>query len=316
MAIFKVGCMRVATQALTRSTEARILYDPVAGPRYDSKVKPILPLERIRIVLSHPSHPGNIGAAARAMKTMGLSQLVLVNPRHFPDPQAETMAVGASDVLAKARVVATLSEALNGTLFATAITARRRELAVEPLWAREAAAEIVSEANAAATSGEVALVFGNETAGLSNDEVALCRRWASIPAQPDFSSLNLAQAVQVMCYELRMASINPGAPPLISDAGSAASHDDVERLLAHIERTALETGYLDPAHPKRFPLRMRRLLARARIEQEEVSLLRGLLNAIGKIVAPPAQADGPSRPPRGPKPILGRPGDCLDDEKD
>ncbi len=213
------------------------------------------------------------------MKTMGLTQLVLVNPRHFPDPQADTMAVGASDILTRARVVNTLSEALNGTLFATALTARRRELAVEPLWAREAAAELAS----AAVGGDVALVFGNETAGLSNDEVALCRRWASIPAEPGYSSLNLAQAVQVMCYELRMAARDPGAPPLISDAGKPASHDDVEGLLAHIERTALASGYLDPAHPKRFPLRMRRLLARARIEQEEVSLLRGMLTAIGKL---------------------------------
>lgn len=213
------------------------------------------------------------------MKTMGLSQLVLVNPRRFPDPQAETMAVGAGDVLAKARVVDTLSEALNGTLFATAITARRRELAVEPLWAREAAAELVN----AALSGDVALVFGNETAGLSNEEVSLCRRWASIPAQPGFSSLNLAQAVQVLCYELRMAALDPGLPPPIADAGQPASHDEVEGLLAHIERTAIETGYLDPIHPKRFPLRMRRLLARARIEREEISLLRGMLTAIGKL---------------------------------
>lgn len=213
------------------------------------------------------------------MKTMGLTQLVLVNPRHFPDPQAETMAVGADDLLRNARVVDSLSEALSGTLFATAITARRRELAVEPLWAREAAAELVTEA----ARGDVALVFGNETAGLSNNEVALCRRWASIPAQPGFSSLNLAQAVQVLCYELRMAALDPGAPPPIADAGQTASHDEVEGLLAHIERIALESGYLDPAHPKRFPLRMRRLLARARIEQEEVSLLRGLLTTIGKL---------------------------------
>lgn len=213
------------------------------------------------------------------MKTMGLSQLVLVNPRRFPDPQAETMAVGADDLLTNARVVDTLSAALSGTLFATAITARRRELAVEPLWAREAAVELVNEA----ASGDVALVFGNETAGLSNDEVALCRRWASIPAQSGYSSLNLAQAVQVMCYELRMAALDPGLPPPIADAGQPASHDDVEGLLAHIERTAIETGYLNPAHPKRFPLRMRRLLARARIEQEEISMLRGMLTAIAKL---------------------------------
>lgn len=236
-------------------------------------------LEHIRVVLSHPSHPGNIGAAARAMKTMGLSQLVLVNPRRFPDAQAEAMASGAADVLANARIVPSLAEALAGTTFATALTARRRELAVDPLWVRDAAVEIV----AATGTGDVAIVFGNETAGLSNDELALCQRWASIPAQAAYSSLNLAQAVQVMCYELRMAAVDPGLPPPVSNAGAPASHDDVERLLAHVERTAANVGYLDPAAPKRFLPRLRRLLSRARIEQEEVSLLRGLLTAMDKI---------------------------------
>lgn len=239
-------------------------------------------LGRVRVVLSHPSHPGNIGAAARAMKTMGLSQLVLVNPRQFPDPQADAMASGASDLLLNARVVSSLTEALNGTLFATALTARRRELAVEPLWAREAAGELV----VAAGTGDVALVFGNETSGLSNDEVALCRRWASIPTQPGpqsgGSSLNLAQAVQVMCYELRMAAVDPGTLPQIAGAGDLASHDDIEGLLSHLERAAFVSGYLDPDQPKRFMPRMRRLLARARVEHEEISILRGLLTAFEK----------------------------------
>jgi tRNA/rRNA methyltransferase len=257
------------------AAKARILYEATT-------VTLPLRLERIRIVLSHPSHPGNIGAAARAMKTMGLSQLVLVNPRAFPDPQADAMAAAALDVLANARVVATLSEALTGTLFATALTARRRELAVEPLWAREAAAELVS----AAGEGDVAVVFGNETSGLSNDEVALCRRWASIPTQAGpqsgGSSLNLAQAVQVMCYEMRMAARDPGSLPPVSGAGQPASHDDVEGLLGHLERAAFVSGYLDPDQPKRFMPRMRRLLARANIEQEEIGILRGLLTAFEK----------------------------------
>lgn len=236
------------------------------------------PLDRIRVVLSHPSHPGNIGAAARAMKTMGLSHLVLVNPRRFPDAQADAMAAGAIDVLNQALVVPSLSEALAGTQFATALTARRRELAVDPLWAREAAAELI----ASALTGAVAIVFGNETAGLSNEDLALCRRWATIPTQPGASSLNLAQAVQVLCYELRMAAVDPGTPPAVPEAGRPASHDDIERLLAHIESTSINTGYLDPATPKRFLPRMRRLLARARVEQEEVSLLRGMLTAMDK----------------------------------
>lgn len=233
------------------------------------------PLDRVRIVLSHTSHPGNIGAAARAMKTMGLSRLVLVNPAHFPDPQADAMAAGAVDVLANALVCRSLEEALLGTTFATAMTARRRGLAVEPLWAREAAAELAVLAG----KGEVALVFGNETAGLSNEEVSLCMRWAKIPTDPDWSSLNLAQAVQVLCYELRLAAVDVGAPPPITDAGEPASHEEVEGLVGHLERAAVGSGFLDPAQPKRLMPRMRRLFARARLEKEEVAILRGMLSA-------------------------------------
>jgi len=233
------------------------------------------PLARIRIVLSHTSHPGNIGGAARAMKTMGLTRLVLVNPKYFPDPQAEAMAAGATDVLAQAQVCSSLPEALAGTTFATALTARRRGLAVEPLWARDAAAELAAMAG----DGEVALVFGNETAGLSNEEVSLCARWAKIPTDPHCSSLNLAQAVQVLCYELRLAAVGAGTPPRIKDAGKPASHEDVEGLMGHLERAAIASGFLDPAQPKRLMPRMRRLFARAGIEKEEVAILRGMLSA-------------------------------------
>lgn len=236
------------------------------------------PLDRIRVVLSHTSHPGNIGAAARAMKTMGLSRLVLVNPKIYPDEQADVRAAGATDVLAAAQVVTSLSEALVGTVLAVAMSARRRELAVPPVWAREAAAELV----AAATTGEVALVFGNETAGLSNEELLQCRRWAMIPVNPAFSSLNVAAAVQVMCYELRLAGEVTGLPPAVSGAGLPANHEEVEHLVAHIERAALGSGFLDPANPKRLVLRMRRLFSRAVIEKEEVNILRGLLAALEK----------------------------------
>jgi tRNA/rRNA methyltransferase len=235
-------------------------------------------LARIRIVLSHPSHPGNIGAVARAMKTMGLRRLVLVAPRHFPDPQATAMATGATDVLEAATVCTSLAEALAGTVSATALTGRRRELATEPQWARQAAAELVE----ASAEGEVALVFGNETAGLSNEEVALCRRWALIPTSPDYRSLNLAQAVQILCYELRLAAVDPGRPPPVAEAGEPASHEEVEALMAHLERAAVGRGFLDPRQPKRLMPRMRRLFARAGLEKEEVNILRGLLSAFEK----------------------------------
>lgn len=236
------------------------------------------PLDRIRVVLSHTSHPGNIGAAARAMKTMGLSRLVLVNPKIYPDEQADVRAAGATDVLAAAQVVTSLSEALVGTVLAVAMSSRRRELAVAPVWAREAAAEMVT----ATATGEVALVFGNETAGLSNEDLLQCRRWAMIPVNPAFSSLNVAAAVQVMCYELRLAMEMPGLPPEVSGAGLPANHEEVEHLVGHIERAALGSGFLDPANPKRLMLRMRRLFSRAVIEKEEVNILRGLLAALEK----------------------------------
>lgn len=232
-------------------------------------------LRRVRVVLSHTSHPGNIGAAARAMKTMGLTRLMLVNPKIFPDPQAEAMACGADDVLAAAQVCSSLAEALQGTVFAMAMTARRRELATEPLWARAGAAELASIAQ----HDEVALVFGNETAGLSNEELAQCGRWALIPANPEYSSLNLAAAVQLMSYELRQALLGVSPAPTIAGAGSPATHEEVAGLMAHLEAIALSSGFLDPERPGRLMLRLRRLFSRAGLEKEEVNILRGLLAA-------------------------------------
>lgn len=237
------------------------------------------PLARIRIVLSHPSHPGNIGGAARAMKTMGLSRLVLVNPKVFPDPAAEARATGATDVLAGARVVDSLEEALAGTVLVAALTSRRRDLMAPVRWARDAAAELV----AATLQGDVALVFGNETSGLSNEELALCRMPVMIPANAEFASLNLAAAVQVLCYELRLAALAPQAPP--QTVLEAAPHDDVERLMQHFERAMTVSGFLDPAQPRRLMPRLRRLFARTGLEREEVNILRGMLSALerGKV---------------------------------
>ncbi|MFN4148234.1 MAG: RNA methyltransferase [Rhodocyclaceae bacterium] len=231
----------------------------------------------VRIVLVRPSHPGNIGAAARAMKTMGFSRLVLVAPQRFPDPQAAAMSSGAADVLAAARLEASMPAALEGVTFALALTSRRRELATAPLWARQAANELAQ----AAIRSEVALVFGNETTGLTNDELAHCNRWAMIPANPDYASLNLAAAVQVMCYELRQAIEAAGGAvppaPSFSPLGVAATHEEVEGLLAHFESAAIASGFLDPEKPGRLMLRLRRLFARAGLEKQEVDILRGLL---------------------------------------
>jgi tRNA/rRNA methyltransferase len=243
-------------------------------------MKPPPAFGRVRVVLVKTSHPGNIGAAARAMKTMGLARLFLVNPRRFPDAEASARAAGATDVLEQAIVCGDLAEALQGTVFAAALTARVRELGVEPRWAREGAALLAG----AAGQGDVALVFGSERYGLSNDEVGLCGLPLMIPTDPDFGSLNLGAAVQVMCYELRLALLDPGAPPPVAGAGRPASHEDVERLLAHLEQAAIGSGFLDPAQPKRLMARMRRLFARAGLENEEVAILRGMLAAFEKKV--------------------------------
>jgi tRNA/rRNA methyltransferase len=236
-------------------------------------VNPLQPLKNIRIVLCGTAHPGNIGAAARAMRTMGITDLALVNPQRYPDPQALWMAAGATDVLESARVCKNLGEALSGTAFAVACSARRRDVAVPMVDARAAAAEAV----AIAAERTVALVFGNETSGLSNDEVGACGMLASIPVAEDFWSLNVAAAVQVFCYELRMAS---GAVLPPDKAQALAAHDEVEAFYEHLERTIVATGFLNPAHPRKLMYRLRRLFARARLQVEEVNILRGILSSV------------------------------------
>ena len=234
-------------------------------------------LNNIRIVLSHTSHPGNIGAAARAMKTMGLERLYLVNPKSFPDPVADARAAGAADVLENARVCTTLDEALAGTVLAVAVTARRRDLSHEMLSAHQASSRMLD----LATQGEVALLFGTEMSGLSNAELDKCQLLATIPANPEFTSLNLASAVQILAYELRMAFLDEVEVPA-AKGFEAAGFEDVERFYQHLERTMINTGFLDPACPGRLMQRLRRLFARARPEKEEVSILRGILTSVDK----------------------------------
>jgi tRNA/rRNA methyltransferase len=229
---------------------------------------------RVRVVLVRTTHPGNIGAAARAMKTMGLARLVLVDPRRFPDPQAEAMATGADDVLAAARVCATLGEALAETTLAIALTARRRELSPLALDARDAAGLAAAES---ARGGEVALVFGTEMSGLANNELMKCQRVAHIATSAAYSSLNLAAAVQVMAYELRVAAAGPVVPD--NERFDAATVADIEGFYAHLERNLVASGYLDPANPGRLLERLRRLFGRTRLEREEIRLLRGILTA-------------------------------------
>lgn len=239
-------------------------------------MNPPSPLAALRIILSHPSHPGNIGATARAMKTMGLSHLTLVAPRCFPDEEATARASGAADILEQATVCDTLDEALKDITLVAGMTARRRDLSVPFHWSRDGAAALIEGTQQ--PDGKVALLFGNETAGLSNDELAHCHLGIMIPANPDYSSLNLGAAVQLMSYELRLAAMTPGAPPV--NEFPPATHEAVEGLYAHWEQVATATGFLDPAQPKRLMQRLRRLFSRTRLEHDEVSILRGFLSTV------------------------------------
>lgn len=240
-------------------------------------MKPEVLLSRIRVVLCRPSHPGNIGAAARAMKTMGLSALYLVEPKQFPDPEADTRATGAVDVLLEARVTASLKEALSGTVFSVALTARQRDLGPAVGAPRETVARLLAEA----ARGEVALVFGNETVGLSNEEIQHCQAAVTIPTNPDFSSLNLGSAVQVLCYESRMAAFS-GVPPVVAQGvtpfeSPIATHDEIEGLYGHLEAVMTATGFYNPEQPGRLMPKLRRLFGRARLERDEINILRGVL---------------------------------------
>ncbi len=239
-------------------------------------MNPEVLLSRIRVVLCRPSHPGNIGAAARAMKTMGLSRLYLVEPKQFPDPEADTRATGAVDVLRAATVTGSLKEALAGSVFAVALSARQRDLGPAVGQPRETVARLLAEA----VEGEVALVFGNETVGLSNEEIFHCQAAVSIPTNPDFSSLNLGSAVQVLCYECRMAAF-AGNPPVsvgvTPSASPVATLDEVEGLYGHLESVMTDTGFFNPQQPGRLLPKLRRLFGRARLEKDEVNILRGIL---------------------------------------
>ena len=231
--------------------------------------------ERIRFVLVETSHPGNVGSTARAMKTMGFSDLVLVNPRDsdaLRHSEAIALASGAADVLAAARIVKTLDEALVGCNFSVALSARPREFS-PPLFEPRQMAEHL----AADTSLRTALVFGSERYGLSNEQVSKCSALVSVPANPDYSSLNLSQAVQVLAYECRMAALGDiRSDSTIGFRGERASAEQVEGMFMHLEKALVEIDFLDADNPKKLMPRLRRLFARAQLETEEVNILRGI----------------------------------------
>ena len=229
----------------------------------------------IRIVLVGTTHPGNIGAVARAMKNMGLYDLALVNPRYFPHDEATARASGAADVLERALVVSSLAEALTDCVYVAGASARSRTIAWPVMGPRECAEQMISESR----HGKVAAVFGPENAGLNNDDLDLCHTLLTIPADPAFSSLNLAMAVQVLTYELRVASMLDEAPAFATEA-PGASGEEMQHFYDHLEKVFEDIRFLDPENPRLLMRRMRRLFVRIRPDKNEVNILRGFLTAI------------------------------------
>ena len=206
-------------------------------------------LDNVKVVLVETSHTGNMGSAARAMKTMGLSQLCLVNPIIKPDSQAISLSAGASDIIKNAQIVPTLE-----------IAARAKH------------------------ASQVALVFGRERIGLTNDELQKCHYHVSIPANPDYSSLNLAMSVQILCYEICISMLNDmeNVSQLKETLSDLPKEKDIERFYQHLEQTLLKTGFINPNHPGQIMGRLRRMFTRAQIEQQELNILRGILTSIDK----------------------------------
>lgn len=226
------------------------------------------------MVLSHTSHPGNIGAAARAMKTMGLEQLWLVNPQHFPDAEATARASGADDLLAVARVCTGIDEALRDCRLVIGASARSRSIpcpVIDP-------AECARMAGAESTQGQVAILFGCEQSGLSNAEIDRCHYLVQIPANPEYGSLNLAAAVQIIGYELRVAHLRQAVAPPADDRVPVTA-GEMERFYAHLEQVLVELEFLDPNNPRQLMRRLRRLYSRARPDANEMNILRGILSA-------------------------------------
>ncbi len=233
----------------------------------------------IRIILVGTTHPGNIGAVARAMKNMGQSDLMLVKPRYFPHEDATARASGADDILAAARVVNTLDEALADCVYVAGASARSRTINWPSMVPRECAERLHKESR----SGRVAAVFGPEKSGLTNEDLDRCHTLLTIPTEPGFSSLNLAMAVQILTYELRVAAIEEREmAPTSDDVPDVplASGEELEYFYAHLEQVLTVSGFLDPDNPRVLMRRLRRLFLKAEPDRNEINILRGILASL------------------------------------
>ena len=232
-------------------------------------------LNHIRIVLVHTSHPGNIGAAARAMKTMGLTQLYLVSPKEFPHAKAEEMASGAADILAQAKVVTTLEEAIADCTLVVGSSARSRTVPWPTLTPRVLAPQMLT----ATAQGKVAMLFGRERTGLTNEELHRCQLCMQIPANPDYSSLNIAAAVQIVTYELRLASEAASSLPQ-EKSDRLATAEEMENFFEHLYQTLEQIDFIKKRPADKLLARLRRLFYRANLDEREVNILRGILTSV------------------------------------
>ncbi len=254
-------CCRLRTDGLEYVSPA----DPSQIPMTSSLV---------RFVLFEPTHPGNIGAAARAIKTMGFDRLTLVNPVGHPDPEARARASGALDVLESATVAGSLAEAVRDCGVIIGASARHRRLGIVELDPRECARQILQ----GSAGLPAAIVFGPERSGLTNEELDLCQAIVYIPANPAYSSLNLAAAVQIIAWELRCAA-GVSVPTPVPEA-PPATVENMELFYEHLQRVLLASDFLDPANPRNLMRRLRRLFNRARLDRNELNILRGILAAL------------------------------------
>ncbi|EKF9796047.1 tRNA (cytosine(32)/uridine(32)-2'-O)-methyltransferase TrmJ [Vibrio cholerae] len=239
-------------------------------------------LERVKVVLVGTTHPGNIGSAARAMKVMGLSQMVLVDPQCQVDAQAIALAAGASDIALNAQIYPTLEAAVADCGLVVGTSARSRTLEWPMLEPRECGEKLISEAN----QHSVAMVFGRERTGLTNDELQLCHYHVCVPANPEYSSLNLAMAVQLLSYEVRMAYL---ALQQSSQSSTLQEeyprHQELERFYAHLEQVIMQTEFISAQQPGQVMNKLRRMFTRARPEAQEINILRGILTSVQKSIS-------------------------------
>lgn len=237
-------------------------------------------LKNIRIVLINTFHPGNIGSSARALKTMGLKQLYLVSPREFPHEDANRLAASAQDVLENAVVVETLFEAIADCKMVIISTVRERGYDLPVLTPEQCAGQLLESS----TQGPVALVFGPERFGISNDDLSLGKYRVTIPANPEYSSLNLAASVQTLSYEIYKQHSQGCSDGVTADSREQVSLQDMERFYTHLEQTFQRTGFINAKHPGEVVKRLRQLFARAQPDQMEMNILRGMLTSVDKIV--------------------------------